>query len=126
MTQGFFPFSLLLVLDEAALAGKRTTHEERCDCYSNEIGENDTHLQRAMILLAAQLPAAFTRRVDDSTLRTSSHCLVKYSLGRDSRKARMRKLAKPGKFPESSVRSQRLRDAAVSTDFPEMPEHGDN
>ncbi len=50
----------------------------------------------------------------------------KYTLGQDLEKARMRKLAKPGKFPESSVRSQRLRDAAVSTDFPEMPEQGDN
>jgi hypothetical protein len=50
----------------------------------------------------------------------------KYTLGQDLEKARMRKLVKSGKFPKGLVHSQRLRDAAVSADFPEMPEHGDN
>jgi hypothetical protein len=45
----------------------------------------------------------------------------KYTLGQDLEKARMRKLSEPGMVPKSAVHSQRLRDSAVSPDFPEMP-----
>jgi hypothetical protein len=45
----------------------------------------------------------------------------KYTLGRDLEKARIRQVARGEVFRESAVESQRLRDAAVSTNLPEMP-----
>jgi hypothetical protein len=60
--------------------------------------------------------------VSDITPASSS----KYILGLDLEKARMRKLAKPGKLTVGTTHSHRLRDAAVSTNFPEMPEHRDD